>query len=237
MKVTKELLEHLKVNSISINNAGKNILCFLERVEKGTWTFSLPKKIDFQKTEEVFFQVKFYEEECYTLSARILDFGEDWCEVKPEIETENARLKAFLTLISDMEAKYESFGRRKEDRIKIGKENARSFGLCKLEQTLFLPGIKLSQPCVVLDASVHGICVITPGTKAISEEENFCLKLDFKKPEQIVILKAHKVYSKLTKTEQKSFLTLSCQLLEPIHFAWKERVIAMIEKRTLKKNL
>lgn len=229
MKVTKELLEHLKVRSISIIHDGTNRLCFLDRIEKGTFTFSTAQKIGLMKGEKISFQVDFFDEGG-KIEAELTDFGEDWLTVVPETETENTRVKAFLTIIADMEAKYESFGRRKEERVKIGKEKYADFGLSGIEQTVFLPGIKLAQPCVVLDASVHGICVITPRTKAIQEEEIFCIKLNFKNPEQSIILKAHKVYSRQNKTNDKIFCTLSCQLLEPVHFAWKERVIAIIEK-------
>ena len=229
MKITKELLEHLKVKSISIKNDEKNTLCFLERVEKGKWTLSLPEKIDC-KDENIALQVNFHEEEGSVLFAKISDVGEDWCEVLPENQSDDTRLKAFLMMLSGMEERYESFGRRKEERIRIGKEKSLEFGLTRLEQSIFAQGVKMIQPCVILDASVHGICVITTETSAIRNEENFCIKLDFSNPSQSVILKAHKVYSRLTKTNEKTFATLSCQLLEPIHFAWKERVISMIEK-------
>ncbi|MBQ3670157.1 MAG: hypothetical protein IJR39_07110 [Treponema sp.] len=230
MKITKEILEHLKVTSISLKKDSENLLCFLERVEKGVWTFSLPQKIDFPRGEKISFLVTFQEEEGSTLFARIHDSGEDWCEVLPEKQNDDKRLCAFLTMISEMEAKFESLGRRKEERIKIGKEKADVFGLSTLEQSVFTQGAKIIQPCVILDASIHGICVITPKTYAIQNEENFYIKVSFKNPEQTVILKAHRVYSRLNKTTRKSFLTLSCQLLEPIHFVWKERVISMIEK-------
>lgn len=229
MKITRELLEHLKVKSMSLTNGDANLLCFLERVEKGKWTFSLPKKTDFSKGEEITIQIVFYEEEQGEITAMIDDFGEDWLSLTPETMSENTRVNAFLTMLGEMESKYETFGRRKEARIRIRKEKCHEFGLSRLEQVLFLPGIKLQQPCVVLDASVHGICVITPHTKSVQDEENFCVKLTFTNPEETVIIKAHKVYSRLDKTEEKTFATLSCQLLEPIHFAWKERVIAMLE--------
>ena len=172
-----------------------------------------------------------YEYETSILSAKLIDSGEDWCEVIPEKENIDSRLALFLS-ISKTEAKYESFGRRKEARVKIGKEKFDDFGLGSLKQTVFLSGAKFLQPCVVLDASVHGICIITQETPAIKNEENISIKLSFQNPEQTVILSAHKVYSRLSKTRTKSFLTLSCQLLEPIHFAWKERVISMIEKQS-----
>ncbi|MBD5448050.1 MAG: hypothetical protein HDR32_10050 [Treponema sp.] len=232
MKITKELLEHLKVMSISLKDNGADILCFLERIEKGLWTFSLPQKIDFRKDSKAAFQISFDRDASpAVLPITVVDSGEDWANVIPTARNVEPRLSAFLKAITGMEEKYESFGRRKEERIRIGKEKAAEFGLSALEQSIFLQGVKCIQPCVVLDASIHGICVITPETPAVRNEENFCIRLGFKKPEQTIILKAHRVYSRLNKTGQKTFMTLSCQLLEPVHFAWKERVIAMLEKQ------
>ncbi len=229
MKITKELLEHLKVKSITLLKDDKNILCFLERVENDLWTFSLSLKIELSTNENVSFQFLFEGEDTSSLLvSTVLDFGEDWINVKP-VSADSTSLKHFLKYLILMEQKYDSFGRRKEERIKIGKENSKLFGLSDIQQEIFLQGVKFIQPCVVLDASVHGICVITPDTPAAKNEENFCVKLQFVKPERTVILKAHKVYSRINKTEQKTFITLSCQLLEPIHFEWRDRVIKMIE--------
>lgn len=230
MKITKELLEHLKVSSTTLNTGRADFLCFLERIEKDIWTFSIAKKIDFEKNSEIIIQVNFErQEEKSTIRAVLIDFGEDWFTVCPSKEAEDSHLQILISELNDIAKKYEKFGRRKEERVKIGKENASRFGLSKLEQTFFLPGIKLMQPCVILDASVHGICVITPETKAVQGEENFCIKIDFSGENQSIVLKAHKVYTRVNKTEEKTFLTLSCQLLEPIHFLWREKVIKMIE--------
>ena len=76
--------------------------------------------------------------------------------------------------------KFTLYGRRKEKRIEIGKRNSARFGLTSPEQTVFVNGIKMQQPCAVVDARI------------------------------------------------------SCQLLEPIHFVWKERVIKLLESE---KNL
>ena len=84
MKITKELLEHLKVKSITLINDDKNNLCFLERVEKDLWTFSLSQKIELSKNENVSFQFLFESEETSSLLVTtVLDFGEDWINVKP----------------------------------------------------------------------------------------------------------------------------------------------------------
>lgn len=228
MKITKELLEHFNIVSISLKNNDKNILCFLERIEKNLLTFNVSEELQIKKKRKITFQFTFSDNNTFSCNTCIIENGIDWITVK--IENENNKLQEIINEISNMESKYENFGRRKEERIKIGKDKVKEFGLSGLEQHLFLQGIKAIQPCVVLDASVHGICIITPETPALKKEDIFCIKLHFENPVQTVILKAHCVYSKLNKTDSKTFNTLCCQLLEPIHFAWKERVIEMINK-------
>lgn len=231
MKITKELLEHLKLNSVSMKNNGKDTLCFLDRIENGRWTFSIPQDIKFAQNQTADFYLVFEQTDSVNkITSKIIDFGKDWLTVIPDLKTPTAQIETFLKELSEMSKRYESFGRRKEVRIKIGKEKSKLFGLSSIEQTLFLPGIKFSQPCAVLDASLHGIRIITLDTAAVKKEENFLVKLSFEKPEKTIILKAHKVYSRIDMTEQKTFVTLSCQLLEPVHYEWRERVINLIEK-------
>ena len=229
MKVTKEILNNFKVVSISYLSGSKDTLCALDRIEGGAWTLSFAKKPKAKTGSDVRLRFVFdgadgFEE----TSARVLDSGGDWIKIRL-YDGGGEGISRLATGLVEMEKKIETFGRRKEERIKIGKEKFKNFGLSRIEQSLFFAGIKAVQPCVVLDASVHGICVVTTETPALKREENFSIKLSFDNPLQTVSLKAHKVYSRLTKTESKTFATVSCQLLEPIHFAWKERVIKMIE--------
>ena len=135
-----------------------------------------------------------------------------------------------LELLSRLDLQDEKYGRRKEPRIKLGKEKSLLFGLSSAEQKLFSKSAKIIQPCAIIDASIHGICVITPyENPAFKNIENFNIHLSFINPEQTVILQAHKVSSKINDTQNKVFSTISCQLLEPINYIWKERVIKMIE--------
>ena len=78
--------------------------------------------------------------------------------------------------------------------------------------------------------SLHGICIITPFYNDFSKKlDNFIIQVSFSNPEQNVLLQAHKVHTKLNHSENKTFATISCQLLEPINYIWKERVIKMLE--------
>ena len=75
MKITKELLEHLKVNSFSLEKDGRDILCHLDRVEKGLWTFTLPNAQNLRIGEIAEVTVLFEREEMTSvLYAEIKDF-------------------------------------------------------------------------------------------------------------------------------------------------------------------
>lgn len=240
MKITKEILEYFKIGSITLENAdGKDGLCFLERIDKSEWTFSrhepfIDSGIQSGNFKELTFIIKFTDSsEPGRFYANLLDFGGNCLKAAPSSKnSSDRRLLEFISGIQKMEQKFESFGRRKEERIKIGKEKAAEFGLSRIEQTLFSESTKIIQPCVVLDASVHGIRIITVQNPNLNHLDTFGIKISFSNPEQSVILKAHKVYEKITKTQSKTFAAFSCQLLEPVHFAWKDRVIKMIESRT-----
>ena len=72
MKITKELLEHFKVKTISLDNCGENVLCFLERIDNGKWTFSITRAIDLSKNKKLSFMINFYEHETSILSAKLI---------------------------------------------------------------------------------------------------------------------------------------------------------------------
>lgn len=85
-------------------------------------------------------------------------------------------------------------------------------------------------PCVIIDVSIHGICLIAPYSPFYAKElENFLVSMNFVKENCFVTLKVHKVHSRLIKTQTGSYVKLSCQILEPIHFLWREKVISMIK--------
>ena len=132
-----------------------------------------------------------------------------------------------------MEYQDEKYGRRKEPRVHIGKEKATQFGLTSIEQKLFSHQAKIIQPCAISDVSLHGICIITPfDDHQFKNIKNFNIQITFSEPNQTVNLEAHKVHTKLNHITNKTFATISCQLLEPISYVWKERVIKMLESES-----
>lgn len=160
----------------------------------------------------------------------VIESGEDFCDIEISGSEKKEKTVAFISALEELDEKYTKYGRRKEERVEIGKRNSAKFGLSYPEQTVFINGIKAQQPCAVVDASIHGICIITPcADQRIKDCGSFNVMLNFTNPEQTVVLKCHKVHSQLKKTESKTYARISCQLLEPVHFAWKERVIRMLE--------
>ncbi len=230
MNVTKELLESMGVVSMSLSNGREDFLCFLRKTDGKAMDFSILDSKGFSFGEKMELKATLKIGEGVKVCAAEIEMheaGTDWCSGKiarTSCEEINALFKKFY----EMECRDEKYGRRKEMRIPIGKSNYAAFGLSSPEQTLFIKGMKIMRPCAVLDASIHGIQVITQH-EGIKTLEDFNIKISFVNPNEIAMLKVHKVHSKLDKAGNKIFATYFCQLLEPIHHVWKERVIRMLE--------
>lgn len=223
------------MSSIAIRKDGADIMSFLARFTSGRWTLTTLQKQDFLQNEQVSVQINFTDGEPEEFSAAVIESGEDFCDIEISGSEKKEKTAAFISALEELDAKYTKYGRRKEERVEIGKRNAAKFGLSSPEQTVFINGIKAQQPCAVVDASIHGVCIITPcADQRINDCGSFNVMLNFTNPEQTVVLKCHKVHSQLKKTDSKTYARISCQLLEPVHFAWKERVIKLLESE---KNL
>lgn len=233
MTVSKELLQDLNIFSMTIEAKEQSISCILRKYERGLLQFNLLENIEKIFSDDVSLIICIQEaDDCFNSESaklHIVDSGTDFLNAKTEgILSET--IKRLIDQLAFLENQEEKYGRRKEPRIKIGKNNYKNFGLSSAEQKIFSKTAKIIQPCALLDVSVHGICIITPfENPAFKNIENFHLQLSFSNPEQTVILQCHKVHTRLNDTGNRIFSTLSCQLLEPIHYVWKERVLRMIE--------
>lgn len=233
MTVTKEFLESLDVVSLSVAKQGRGSLCCLRKVNGRKLTLSVLNKIDCEKDEALELKFVFKRDTkniVGSVEARVKNFGEDYIVLLVGNEITDGNVRMFFERLAFLEWQDEQYGRRQEERIPVGKTNFERFGLTTPEQTLFVSGIKLMQPCAVLDVSFHGIKVITPLTNPqFKNVDNFNIKISFVKPDCTIVLQAHKVHAKLDKKDGKVFATVSCQLLEPIHHSWKGRVINLME--------
>ncbi|MCR4714280.1 MAG: hypothetical protein K5751_07865 [Treponemataceae bacterium] len=120
----------------------------------------------------------------------------------------------------------EEFERRHELRVKIGIEGASDFGLAGPEQyVLTEPG---ELPCVIVDASVHGVQLLMESCRALASSPILKLKVSFSCPSDEIIMSLNKVYAHGKEAGGKVWSYVSCQILEPVHFVWRERVLAML---------
>ena len=233
MNITKELLDGMNVISLFFTQGKNDINCVLKRTEKTILFFKFSGDFKFAEGEKLLLSATFQKDAVHTISQarfKIFESGLDW--IAGTVEECEKDLREVLEYICSLEQKYEKYGRRKEQRIKIGKTNFSAFGLSSPEQKLFSKTAKVIQPCALLDISMHGVCVITPFENPFFKNlENFSIHISFVNPEQSVLLQAHKVRSRLDNAGSRIFSTISCQLLEPIHYIWKERVINLLEKQ------
>ena len=228
MNVTGEMLKDLGVVSMSLSNGVADYVCFLQKIKGNSLSFSLMTPVEFSNST---FGLKIITNKNTVKSApiEITEYGVDWCDATiGEIADEETA--AVFKELKKLEHQDEKYGRRKEERIPIGKENYKLFGLESPEQKLFVRSAQFIQPCAIVDASIHGICIITPFSEAFKEIENFGIKIAFSNPVETALLEAHKVHSRLARTERSVFATVSAQLLEPISHVWKNRVVKMLEK-------
>lgn len=233
MNITKEILDYLNVISVSVGRGRTDIVAYLSRYARGEWTLSLLQKQEFTFGERVAVKINFLSGETEEFTARVKDFGEDFLEVSDFTRNGGKLIKNLFDSLEELNDKYEKFGRRKERRIEIGRRNYQTFGLSSMEQKIFIRGIQMQQSCALVDASVHGLCIITPFSDSrMKDIENFYVLLHFLNPEQTITVQCHKVHMQLKKTESHSYAKISCQLLEPIHFAWKDHVIRLMEQET-----
>ena len=223
LKITREMFDHIQLKSVSLENGDIMSLCQLKAVDGGELILSAEKNIG----ESVKMQLLFNDgETCKFNAAAMWDENKNECRIRIPIGTVSSRVAAMILMLSDMENKFNRYGRRKEPRLKIGKENWEKFGLNSLTQQVFLPAIKQITQCVILDISVHGICVIMPyADRGLNKSDNLFIKITFDSPLQSVIMNLHKVNVRINNCGTKKFASVSCQILEPVHFLWKEKVI------------
>lgn len=237
MNITKELLDDFSVIAMFFSTGKNDINCILKKTNNGIYLFNFTGNYVFAAGEKIELRISFRKKNEVSVSKadiKVIESGLNY--VLGTITDFDENISELIAKIHSLEFNDEKYGRRKENRIAIGKENSALFGLSSVEQKLLSKTAKIIQPCAVLDASIHGICIVTPfDNQAFKNVENFNICLSFINPEQTVILQAHKVHSKLNTTNSRTFATISCQLLEPINYIWKERVIKMIENEMVDK--
>lgn len=235
MNITKELLLYSKISSLSIPTKDGDLLCYLKKQIENNWIISLASDDKILYDDNVFIQINFSDGYVIKINTILVRQEKEICVLKLPEKKLDKRFSEIFSNFSSLEYNDKKYGRRKEKRIKIAKTYFKEFGLSSLEQKISFGNQVF--PCVIIDVSIHGICLITPYSPLYAKEfENFLVSMNFVKENSFVTLKVHKVHSCLLKTQNGRYVKLSCQILEPIHFLWREKVISMIKNIEMEAN-
>lgn len=234
MTISKELLKNEKLVCIDIptedlDQYKGDIIVNLFRQNKEEWYIKPSVKLDLAVNSMVDFSFIF---DGHTGNARlkILEAGEDYYVIKKPDSIEDEYIAKLVYKLNNAEKNDEEYGRRKEPRIKIGVNKYKEFGLGKPEQRIILEAERYTNICALADVSMHGIQIVTPYSVKIKDINNFYIMLNFEEPNQNIIIDVHKVYMKLNKINDNVYANICCQILEPINYIWKERIISLISK-------
>lgn len=230
MNITKDLLNYFGIISVSIKIQDSDIICFLTKQIENTWIIDT-KYDEIAKNQNIEIKINFKDSNPEIIKTVVIEKEKNLISVRLPQNFTNQQKKVEMVFlrINELEQKDKKFGRRKEERIKITKANCSNFMIKSIEQELILKNQIL--PCAIIDVSIHGICIITQYSPFFSKElDNFKVRLSFTDYTSPVIIQCHKVHARLAKTKSKDYITLSCQVLEPIHFEWKNHVISILEQ-------
>ena len=233
MTITKELWEQFKITSIVLKEADKDTMCFPKQYAKHIWSLYVPALPCFHYADPATMQITFFDGYIGVFQVQVLKANNDYCSVMIPKATADRRVQSFIDMLDVHDKRDMQYEKRKESRIIVGKSNSSAFGLVSPQQTLFVHDIYAHQPCAIVDASIHGICIITLHTNNIEDERAMLhIKLHFKLPEQHIILRCQRVHTRRIEPGKNTYAMISCRIVEPIHFIWKERVMHFMEKMT-----
>lgn len=239
MQITKQLLQYLDVKSFIISIDNENYMVFPIEYHDFTFSLSVSSKIkNLFRNKKIDLQISFFEKQTIEFVANLESFSDDTLTIFVEKDNSSLEAKDFLEKIELFDYQDDFYSkRRSENRFPIGKEHYKDFGLSSVEQAIFIPQMKFVQPCAIVDVSFHGLQIITPyDNQTIKKENLFFVKLDFV-PKELVVVKIHKVNARLNNIGEKTYANISCQLLEPINFSWKRRIIQMLKNTNVYDNI
>lgn len=230
MTITKELSNKLNLINSDLLLNDKEILCYLEKQNAENWTFHISTELELNKDQKTLIIKMNYVNYTTNFTAKIIETGKDYIVVQKPTNPKDPFLKDTLDTLEKIEKNDEKYGQRKEPRIKIGIKYSQDFGLKSPEQIFVLERERYSGPCAIVDASIHGVQILTPYSAILRNINNFNMLISFSNPNQHIILDLHKVNIKLTKNNEKTYANISCQIMEPISYIWKERIINLLNK-------
>lgn len=220
MTVTKEMLEHIGVKSISMHgrDSDMDVLCSLVRVKEHVWYLNYTAPEGFSPVPSLRINK---DNEIMEGPVKVLE--KTSCTLMIE-EPSSGCFEPVVKKLATYE-KNDNYERRKEKRIKVGIKNSSGFGLTSPQQYVIIGGAELE--CVIVDASVHGIQLLLENKRILAAADIFTVKVAF--TDTCVLLRLNRVFSNVKEIKGKSYVYISAQILEPVHFIWKERVISFLK--------
>lgn len=230
MTINKELCNKLQLINSDLLINDREILCYLEKQNKEKWTFHTSTDLDLDKDQKSIIVKMNYVNYITQFTGTILEAGNDYIVICKPTDSQDPYLKDTIEALDLIEKNDEKYGQRKERRIKIGIKKSKDFGLKSPEQVFVLERERYSGPCAIVDASIHGVQILVPYSSILRNINNFNMLISFENPNQHIILDLHKVNIKLTKNNDKTYANISCQIMEPISYIWKERLIKLLNE-------
>lgn len=230
MTINKELCNKLQLINSDLLMNDREILCYLEKQNKEKWTFHTSTELELNKDQKTIIVKMNYVNYITKFTGTILEAGNDYIVLCKPQDSQDPYIKDTIEALDKIEKNDEKYGQRKEQRIKIGIKKSKDFGLKSPEQVFVLERERYSGPCAIVDASIHGVQILAPYSSILRNINNFNMLISFENPNQHIILDLHKVNIKLTKNNDKTYANISCQIMEPISYIWKERLIKLLNQ-------
>ena len=238
MKITKELLEYLNISTMTISGSASEDLCVLSKVTGKDWFLNITYPMKYFSEENISLKINFANEtekktsiiKSGRIIAPIKELGDNWISIDIEKCRADKEASNVIDTLNKLVFNDEKYGRRKENRYEIGTKNFKNFSMNSAEQMIYLKTAKITLPCAIKDISLHGMCIICPDSIALDRESTIIVRICFNEPEQSTLLTGHKVFIKKISTKSKKYAVISLQLLEPVHFVFRQRLIEYIQK-------
>lgn len=233
MKITKDLLNALNIETIYIQKGYDLFLCFPLKMKQDYWMISTDTdNLEGQITLKIKFNSFFLK-----IKAEVDSFVEDSglhafiYTIKIKSEAEDDLQKMFFDTIHDMEKKYKEWNKRSEERYDIGGDEHKKdlLHLKQFEQVLIFENMQF--PCLINNISFSG-AKITTFESDFYKEKKLLLCLSFIKPiEQIQIVATIRNASIRILDNNQTISILSVKFdSTPIEFKYRlEKFIAGLE--------
>lgn len=226
MKIYKDILSILRIESVYIIADGMVYMCIPLEIKNNIWFVSTETD---GLSGDIMLKVKFNGSFIY-MQARIKRENQEYLnsftyelEINPEEKKKDNFKFVFFTMITEMEEKAEEWNKRSENRYEIGLDEEKLQAICFKGPEQIIVADKLQLPCVVNNLSYSG-AKITTLEGNFQKDKKVCLYLSFIRPiEQIPIIANVKNCFLKTTAESKNVSVMSLQF-ENAPYEYKKRL-------------